>query len=176
MAEEEVAVVMVGNGKKQSRRATPSRKAVKPSPNINVCVLSTSSKSRHWWVNTMYLWCWVYFIFFLSFPFLGLHLQQVEVPRLGVESELQLPASTTATAMQDPSCACDLHQSSQLRWILNPLSEVRDQTCIPMDASQVCYHWAMTGSPGINFLKFLVEFIQETILALWFLFSKVINY
>ena len=32
---------------------------------------------------------------------LGLHLRRVEVPRLGVESELQLPACTTATAVQD---------------------------------------------------------------------------
>ena len=37
------------------------------------------------------------------FFFLGGHPQQKEVPRLGVESELQLPACTTATATQDPS-------------------------------------------------------------------------
>ena len=36
------------------------------------------------------------------FFFLGLHLQHMEVPRLGVKLELQLPAYTTATAMQDP--------------------------------------------------------------------------
>ena len=35
-------------------------------------------------------------------PILGLHLLHMEVPRLGVELELQLPAYTTATAMQDP--------------------------------------------------------------------------
>ena len=34
--------------------------------------------------------------------FLGLHQRHMEVPRLGVESELQLPASTTATAMWEP--------------------------------------------------------------------------
>ena len=45
----------------------------------------------------------------------------MEVPRLGVESELQPPAYTTATAMLDPSCICDLH-----RRILNPLSKARD--------------------------------------------------
>ena len=37
-----------------------------------------------------------------SFFFLGLHLKHMEVPRLGVESELQLPAYTTVTATQDP--------------------------------------------------------------------------
>ena len=31
----------------------------------------------------------------------------MEVPRLGVESELQLPADTTATATQGPSHVCD---------------------------------------------------------------------
>ena len=50
----------------------------------------------------------------------------MEVPRLGVESELQLPAYTTAIATQDSSCVCDLHHSSRPRQILNPLSEARD--------------------------------------------------
>ena len=34
----------------------------------------------------------------------------------------------TATAMQHPSCTCNLHHSSWQRRILNPLSEARDQT------------------------------------------------
>ena len=50
----------------------------------------------------------------------------MEVPRLWVESELHLLAFATATATWDPSCICDLHQSSQQCWILNPLSEARD--------------------------------------------------
>ena len=33
----------------------------------------------------------------------------MEVPSLGVESELQLPAYATATAAQDPSCVYNLH-------------------------------------------------------------------
>ena len=48
-------------------------------------------------------------IFFFSF--LGPHLQHMEIPRLEVKSELQLPAYTTATATWDPSCICDLHHS-----------------------------------------------------------------
>ena len=44
--------------------------------------------------------------------FLGPHPQHVEGPRLGVRSELQLPAYTSATATLDPSCICDLHHSS----------------------------------------------------------------
>ena len=52
----------------------------------------------------------------------------MEVPRLGVQLELQLLAYATATSTQDPSCVCDLHHSSQQCQILNPLSEARDQT------------------------------------------------
>ena len=48
----------------------------------------------------------------------------MEVPRLGIESELQLPADATATL--DMSLVCDLHHSLWQRQILNPLSEVRD--------------------------------------------------
>ena len=57
----------------------------------------------------------------------------MEVPRLGIELELQLPAYTTATATQDPSHICDLHHSSWQRGIFNPLSKATDQTCILMD-------------------------------------------
>ena len=52
----------------------------------------------------------------------------MEVPRLGVEAELQLLAAATATVMQDLSRVCDLHHSTRQRWILNPVSEARDQT------------------------------------------------
>ena len=43
--------------------------------------------------------------------FLGSNVQHVEVLRLGVESELQLPAYATATATQDPSHVYDLNHS-----------------------------------------------------------------
>ena len=57
----------------------------------------------------------------------------MEVPRLGVESEPQLLANATATATADPSHICDLHHSPQQCWILNPLSEARDRTCLLID-------------------------------------------
>ena len=57
----------------------------------------------------------------------------MEIPRLGVESELQLPAYLTATTTQDLSHVCDLHHSSQQHQIPNPLSGARDQTLILMD-------------------------------------------
>ena len=39
---------------------------------------------------------------------------------------MELLAYTTATAMPDQSCICDLHCSLWQHWILNPLSEARD--------------------------------------------------
>ena len=73
----------------------------------------------------------------------------MEVPRLGVESELQLPAYTTATAMQDLSHFCDLHDSSQQCQILNSLSEARDRTCNLMVTSWIRFHCATMGTPHL---------------------------
>ena len=74
---------------------------------------------------------------FFSIFFLWLHLRHMEVSRLGVKSELQLLAYTTASAMPDLSCSCDLHHRAWQCQILNPLIKVRDQISILMDASQV---------------------------------------
>ena len=82
---------------------------------------------------------------------LGPHLQHMEVPRLGVESELQLLAYTTATAIPDPSGVCDLHYSSWQRRILNPLSKDRDRTCNLMVPSQIRFCWATTGTLTLGF-------------------------
>ena len=75
-----------------------------------------------------YFVCFYFILFFifLSFGFLGLHPWHMEVPRLGVQSELQLLACTTATATQDLSHICDLHHSSRQHGILNPLSRAGD--------------------------------------------------
>ena len=72
----------------------------------------------------------------------------MEVPRLGVESEVWPPSTTTAT--QDPSRIRDLRHSSQQHQILNPLSEARDRTCNLMVPSPIPFHWAMTGTPYIK--------------------------
>ena len=70
---------------------------------------------------------------FFCFCFLGLHPRHMEVPRLRVETELQLPT----TAMQDLSHICNLHQSPQQRQILTPLSKAGDRTRVLMDTRRV---------------------------------------
>ena len=84
---------------------------------------------------------------FLFFCFLGPHLWHVGVPRLGAESELPLPAYTTATATPDLSHVCDLQHSSQQHWIPNPLSEAKDLTHILIDTSHTCFCCTTIGTP-----------------------------
>ena len=91
------------------------------------------------------LFCFLFF-FWLLVCFLGLHLQHMEVPRLGFESELLL-AYTRATATWDPSWAYKLRHRSWKGWSLNPLSKARDWTRILMETSWVCYCWPKTGIP-----------------------------
>ena len=52
----------------------------------------------------------------------------MEVPRLGVKSELQLLAYTTVTATLALSRICNLPHSLQQCLILNPRREARDET------------------------------------------------
>ena len=87
------------------------------------------------------------FCFFFFFGFLGPHPQHKESPSLGVESELQLLAYSTATAMPDPSHVCDLHHSSGQCRPPNPLSKARDQTRNLTDTSRICFYCATTGIP-----------------------------
>ena len=117
----------------------------------------------------------VLFLFFLSFYFIYFilfyfcFLGHMEVPRLVVESELQLLVYTTATATLDHSCICDLHPSSWQLIILNPLREARDRTYIFMDTIWVCNPLRYnTNSKKQSLLLFLFLF-----LAVMFMFKKL---
>ena len=74
----------------------------------------------------------------------------MEVPRPGVELELQLLAYTTAT--WNPSSVYEPHHRSWQCWIPDPLSEARDQTHFLMDTSQVCFRYATKGTPKLSIL------------------------
>ena len=69
---------------------------------------------------------------------------------------------TTPTATWDVDCVCDLHHSSQQRWILNTLSEARDQTWVLMDTSRVCYPLSHSGNPqaGVFEIEKVVKLSQ----------------
>ena len=79
--------------------------------------------------------CLTLHIFLPSFHLLGPHPQHMEVPRLGVKSELQLLADT-ATAMPD----------------LQPSEGAQGSNPHPHDTSQIHLHCATTGTP-YTFLK-----------------------
>ena len=82
-------------------------------------------RSKDLETSSLKLCFWFLFFFFL---FRATPAAYGEVPRLRVQSELQLPDHTRATATQDPSHICDLHHISRQHQILNPLSKARDQT------------------------------------------------
>ena len=90
--------------------------------------------SMFWITNPSNFILLIYF-----FIFLGPHLWYMEVPRLGVKSELQLPtyATATATAMQDQAVSSIYTAAHGNAMILNPLSKARDWAHILMDPSQV---------------------------------------
>ena len=96
-----------------------------------------------------YLWIVCLFVF----SFLGLHPWHMEVPRLGVKSEPQLPAYTTATATPDLTHICNIYHSSRQPWIFNPLSEARDGTRNFMVPSWICFCCTTTGTPIYEILK-----------------------
>ena len=76
-----------------------------------------------------------------------------EVPRLEVQSELQLPAYLTAPAVWDLSHVCGTHQSSQQRRILNPLSKAWIKLTSSWILVRFVNCWANRNSLITTFLK-----------------------
>ena len=76
----------------------------------------------------------------------------MEIPGLGVESELQLLACAIAIATWVLSHICDLYHSSQKHRILDPLREARDRTYTLMDTSHVHFRCATMGAPKTEVL------------------------
>jgi len=77
----------------------------------------------------------------------------MEVPRLGGESELQLPAYATDTATADLSYVCNLHHSLWQHWILNPLPGATDQIHVLMDTSGVLNPLSHSGNSFVYFFN-----------------------
>ena len=87
--------------------------------------------------------------------FQGLHPRHMEVPKLGVQSELQLLAYTTATATSDMSRVCHPHHSSQQHQILSPLSKARNRTHNLIVPSQILFCCAKTRTSKSFFFPLL---------------------
>ena len=88
----------------------------------NFCMLQKWQKKK----KKKSIFHYVKFIPIFFFFFLWLNLGHMEVPRLGVYLELQLPAYATITATWNPSHICNLYHSSRQCLILNPLSKAGD--------------------------------------------------
>ena len=96
----------------------------------------------------------------------------MEVSRLGVESEMQMLAYTTATATSDPRCIY-LHHSSQQCKVLNPLNKARNWTHILMDTSQAALCLATVGTPILSlFLCMMLECSKYILLHVAVQFSQ----
>ena len=87
----------------------------------------------------------------IFFFFLGLQLWHMEFPQPVVESELQLPAYTTAPATQDLSHICNLHHSPWHHQILNASSKARDRTGNLMVPSWIHFRCTTVGTPDVMF-------------------------
>ena len=110
--------------------------------------------------------CLPYLFFFF---FLELHLRHMQVPRLGLELELQLLAYITATAVSDLSLICDLHHSLWQCQILNPLSKagIRPHSRGQYVGFLTC--WVIMGSPNLycfnqTFWKSTLLWVKVTLL------------
>ena len=84
----------------------------------------------------------------ILFWFLGLHLWHMEVPRLGVKSELQLPAYTTATATPDLSCVrantiAHVNAGSLTHWVRPGIEPAFSWIIVGFIT-----HWATRGTPS----------------------------
>ena len=115
------------NTGKASRRNSPPPQpleGVQPCWPFGFCPLRPMSDFWPPECTRVKLRCFIFILFY------GPYLWHIEVPGLGVELELQLPACTTDKAMQDP-CTCDFAP------VANPLSKIRNRTCIFMDTSWI---------------------------------------
>ena len=102
----------------------------------------------------------------------------MEIPRLGAESELQLPTCATATATLDPSHICDLHHSLQQYWILILTEQGQGLNLYPHGhCVRLLICWATAGTLQIILLMcihkivlgvpIVAQWIKYLMLPLW---------
>ena len=112
---------------------------------------------------------WVFVLLFFSFPFLFFlrqpHLQHMEFPGPGGESELQLQVCTTAMAATNPNYICNLPCSLQQRQILDLLRPGIE----PTSSGRQCWVLNLLSHNRSSPLCFLsCEQLEERALVLYF--------
>ena len=90
----------------------------------------------------------------------------MEVPRLGVESELLLLACPTAMATPDLSCICALCCRLQDSRVLNPLSHSGNSHFSYVYLSSVYLQWGVCQG---HWPIFLIEFFTFVVVEFWVL-------
>ena len=90
-------------------------------------------------------------VFFFFSVFLGLHPRHMKFPRGPVGATAAGLCHGYSNMGSEPC----LWPTPQLTAMLDPypLSKARDWTCILMDASEIRFHWATTGTPVILFFS-----------------------
>ena len=113
-----------------------------------------------------------FFFFFFFLLFRAAPTACIGFQGLGLKSELQLLAYTTATATWDMSHICSLHHSSRQHRIPNPLSRARDRIRNLMVPCQICFRCTTSGTSRCdNICKFFILMIKLNITSPVFLFS-----
>ena len=84
-------------------------------------------------------------------------------------------ANATATATPDPNHVCDLPHSSYQHQILNPMREARDWTHNLMVPSQIRFHCAVTGTPFLHFLNWIIQNVTLLLSFMHSLYKLSIN-
>ena len=90
----------------------------------------------------------------------------MEGPRIGIESELQPLAHTTATAMSGLSHVCEPRHSSWQHQILNSLNEARESNLRPHGCWSDLFLPSHDGNSHLYFLNFIeVYLISKIVLS-----------
>ena len=148
-----------------------------------VCHIRITKSTSLWTWMTFHLF--VFFNFFFLFPIFVVWLFMAAVA-VYVGSQARGWVGVVAAGLRHSSIRSKpclrLYYSSRQHGIPNPLSEARDRTYVLMDASQIHFRWATTGTP-FNFFQwcFVVSLYKSCIPFVKFihnyfiLFDAIIN-
>lgn len=102
----------------------------------------------------------------------------MDIPRLDRGHWIRAAATHLHHSKSNTRSNLHLQPTPQQRWILNPLSEARDPTCIFMDTGQVHNHWATMGTPpkkiSWNIVIYKQDWLNDTYNSVKFVLNHLI--